>query len=307
MPLGSIIGKILSVVIPVFSIVVAGYVFARLKKSRDLRFMTDYITYVAAPLLVFYSLTDKTLVFENFFLIFASSFFVALAGVGISLVISRKIAGGNPAATLTMAFMNSGNMGLPVCYFAFGRHGLAVATIFFVTMSIVHYTAGTSIASGRGRIRDALILPLAPAALAGIIINRLSITLPVIIERPVKLIADSAIPLMLFSLGVRLWNTDHSEVKLSYTLAIARFFIGILSGLCAVILFGLGEIPAYVIILQSSMPPAVFNFILCEKFGENPELAASTIMTGTLLSLVTIPLLLYVIFVYCPLQSPFGP
>ncbi|NIS74241.1 MAG: hypothetical protein GTO08_02995 [Deltaproteobacteria bacterium] len=299
--LGSITGKILSVVIPVFSVVGTGYLFARWKKSRDIHFVTDYITYVAAPLLVFYSLTDRTLVFENFSLIFAASLFVAIAGVAISLMLSRKIAGGSPAATLTMAFMNSGNMGLPVCYFAFGRKGLAVATIFFVTMSIVHYTVGTVIASGRGKMRDALLLPLAPAALLGIIINRLNVSLPALIEHPVKLLADSAIPLMLFSLGVRLWKIEHSDAKLSYALAGSRFLIGVLSGFSAVVIFDLGEIPAYVVILQSSMPPAVFNFILCEKFGTKPELAASTILAGTLLSLVTIPLLLFLIYLYSPL------
>lgn len=300
--LGTIIGKILAVVVPVFSVIGGGYLFARWKKSRDLRFVTDYITYVAAPFLIFYSLTDRTLEFDNFFLILGSSLFVAASGSVLSLLLSKKIAGGAPAATLTMAFMNSGNMGLPVCYFAFGRVGLAVATIFFVTMSIVHYSAGTVIASGRGKVKDAFLLPLTPAAIAGIIFNRLDLTLPVLIERPVKLISDSAIPLMLFSLGVRLWNIENTDRKISFTLGTLRLLIGILSGFCAVILFGLSGTSACVILLQASMPPAVFNFILCEKFGKKPELAASTILAGTLMSLVTIPLLLYLIYIYYPIR-----
>jgi predicted permease len=44
------------------------------------------------------------------------------------------------------------------------------------------------------------------------------------------------------------------------------------------------------------MPPAVFNFILCEKFSQKPELAASIIFAGTILAILTIPLLLYILF-----------
>ncbi|NIO16897.1 MAG: hypothetical protein GTN70_07845 [Deltaproteobacteria bacterium] len=300
--LGAIFPKIVAVVVPVFSVIGGGYLFARWRKSRDLHFVTDFITYVAAPLLVFYSLTDRTLPFENFSLIFGSSLFIAILGSALSFFSSKKIAGGSPAATLTMAFMNSGNMGLPVCYFAFGRDGLAVATIFFVTMSIVHYTLGTALASGRGKVGDALLLPLAPAAILGIAINRLNITLPVLIERPVKLLADSAIPLMLFSLGVRLWNIEKTDLKLSYTLATMRLSIGILSGFCAIMLFGLSGTSAFAVLLQASMPPAVFNFILCEKFNKNPGLAASTILAGTLMSLATIPLLLSLIYLYFPIR-----
>jgi hypothetical protein len=291
-------GEILSVLFPVFSVISGGYLFARWKKTKDLTFVTEFITYVAAPLLVFYSLTDRELPFESFYRILASSLFVGIAGLILSAVVSRRIADGEPAATLTMAFMNSGNMGLPVCYFAFGRKGLAAATIFFVTMSIIHYTAGTAVASGRGKVRDAFLLPLAPAALAGIVMNRLNVNLPDIIERPVKLLADSAIPLMLFALGVRLFGVKSREKVLPWIIAGMRFMIGLSTGAAAVFIFRLKGMPAWVVLLQSCMPPAVFNFILCEKFNRKPELSASAILAGTLLALLTLPLLLYSIFLY---------
>lgn len=296
MKFGELALQIASVVIPVFSIIGGGFLFGRWQKSPDIRFVTDFITYVAAPSLVFYSLLDKALTYNHFYPILASSATVAILGIAFGLFAARKLAQGSPSATLTVAFMNSGNMGLPVCYFAFGREGLAAATIFFVVMSIVHYTLGSVIAGGKSKLKEALFLPLAPAAVIAIILNRAQVSLPLVIERPIELLANSAIPLMLFTLGVRLSTIKALDKGTSLTLGTLRFLVGLTTGLTCVYFFRLQEIPAYVVILQAAMPPAIFNFILCEKFGKAPELAASTILAGTVLSVFTIPLLLYVIF-----------
>jgi predicted permease len=287
---------IASVVIPVFAVIGVGYLFAKWQKRSDIRFATDFITYVAAPALVFHALLDKDLTYSNFYPLLGSSAFVAFVGICVGLASAKRIASGSPAATLTVAFMNSGNMGLPICYFAFGREGLAAATVFFVAMSVAHYTVGSVIAGGKGRLMEALTLPLAPAAVAAIVLNRAEVSLPPVIGRPIELLADSAIPLMLFTLGMRLSAIKTRESGRSITLALLRLASGLLAGLSAVYLFGLHGIAASVVIVQATMPPAVFNFILCEKFHKRPELAASTILAGTLLSLLTIPLLLYFLF-----------
>ena len=159
---GELVVQIVSVVVPVFSIIALGLFFARWQKNPDIRFVTEFITYIAAPALVFHSLLDEALTYDNFYPILASSFTVAILGIVFGLVTAKKLVAGSPAATLTVAFMNSGNMGLPICYFAFGKEGLAAATIFFVAMSIVHYTFGSVIAGGRGKLKEALLLPLNP-------------------------------------------------------------------------------------------------------------------------------------------------
>ena len=293
---GELVVQIVSVVVPVFSIIALGLFFARWQKSADIRFVTEFITYIAAPALVFHSLLDEALTYDNFYPILASSFTVAILGILFGLVTAKKLVAGSPAATLTVAFMNSGNMGLPICYFAFGKEGLAAATIFFVAMSIVHYTVGSVIAGGRGKLKEALLLPLTPAAIAALLLNRAQVSLPLVIERPVERLAGATIPLMLFSLGVRLSTIKAYDKSTSLTLGAVRFLVGLITGLGCVYFFRLQGIPASIVLVQATMPPAIFNFILCEKFGKRPELAASTILAGTILSVITIPLLLYVLF-----------
>ena len=293
---GELVAQIVSVVVPVFSIIALGFIFARWQKNPDIRFVTEFITYISAPALVFYSLLDKALTYDNFYPILASSFVVAILGIVVGSAAAKKLAAGSPAATLTVAFMNSGNMGLPISYFAFGKEGLAAATIFFVAMSIVHYTVGSIIAGGRGKLKEALLLPLTPAAIAALLLNRAQVSLPLVIERPLELLANTAIPLMLFTLGVRLSTIKAYDKSTSFSLGALRFLFGLIAGLGCVYLFRLQGIPAYIVIVQATMPPAIFNFILCEKFGKRPELAASTILAGTILSVFTVPLVLYVLF-----------
>ena len=288
--------KITSIVIPVFALIGLGSLFARWNRNPDIRFITDFITYIGAPSLVFYSLLDKELNYDNFYPILASSVAVAILGIVFGLVSAKKVAYGSPAATLPVAFMNCGNMGLPICYFAFGREGLAAATIFFVGMSIMHYTFGSMIAGGKGRLKEALLLPLTPAAILGILLNRSQIALPLVIERPVELLANTTIPLMLITLGVRLYTITTYDKSTALTLGAVRFLVGLVAGLICMYIFNLRGIAANIVILQATMPPAVFNFILCEKFSKKPELAASIIFAGTILAMFTIPLLLYILF-----------
>jgi predicted permease len=292
----SLLLQITSIVIPVFALIGLGSLFARWNRNPDIRFITDFITYIGAPALVFYSLLDKELNYENFYPILASSAAVAILGIVFGLASAKKCAYGSPAATLPVAFMNCGNMGLPICYFAFGREGLAAATIFFVGMSIMHYTFGSMIAGGKERLKEVLLLPLTPAAILAILLNRTQISLPLMIERPVELLANTTIPLMLISLGVRLYTISAFDKSTALSLGIVRFLVGLIAGLICVYLFNLRGIAANIVILQATMPPAVFNFILCEKFSKKPELAASIIFAGTILSMFTIPLLLYVLF-----------
>src|SRR5262245_12130397 len=65
---------------------------------------------------------------------------------------------------LVAMFSNGGNYGLPVVLFAFGQEAMAPATVYFVTSSILTYTAGVFLAaagrrSGTGAMRGTTNMP----------------------------------------------------------------------------------------------------------------------------------------------------
>lgn len=91
------------------------------------------------------------------------------------------------AVILTVAFGNTGNYGLPLVKFAFGNDALAVASIFYVTTTILFNTVGVIIASlGHMDLRSAVLgifkLPIMYGVLLAILVKAWGIQLPFAIQ-----------------------------------------------------------------------------------------------------------------------------
>ena len=97
---------------------------------------------------------------------------------------------------------------------------------------------------------------------------------------------------MIFALGYKLSEVAITEVSKSFLAGGMRILFGLILGIISVSLFKLGGVEAKVIILLSAMPPAVFNFVLAEKYKQDSETVASIILAGTLISVITTPVIL---------------
>ena len=284
--------QVFAVVFPVFSLIALGYLFGRLKKI-DLNALTDVILYVASPALAFGALARSDLPLKSLGVIAGSTAFVILAMALLVTLWLRFFKQDLRGLYLPTMFPNAGNMGLALALFAFGEEGLAFAVIFFATTAIIHYTLGLAIVSlgSKGR-KEIFRFPLVYAALGGIIISLSGVELPVFVRRPIDLLGTMAIALMLFSLGYRLVSVRMATLGIASQAALLRIGGGFSLAVALTSLFGLEGTTRGVLILMSSMPSAVINFILAEKFSRNPELVASTVWVSTLLSLGTTPAIL---------------
>lgn len=145
----------------------------------------------------------------------------------------------------------------------------------------------------RGRILDIIKLPLIYAFVLGLFFKGRNISAYFLF--PIKLLGLPTIPLMLFLLG-----TDITRIRLQRTYMKRIFFGlsirmvgGLLLGLLLVFIFNIAGNLKGVIILLSSMPPAVMSYLLAKKFDANPEYAASMVLVGTTLC----PLFVLVIYI----------
>lgn len=189
-------------------------------------------------------------------------------------------------------FANTGNMGLPLCLFAFGNAGFNIGILCMVSMTVIHYTLGILILSSYKKPLEVFRLPLIYATIIGLVISAVEYEIPVPIGRSIELLGDISIPAMMFALGYKLSELKLTKVWLSFLFGSMRIFLGVFLGIFFVNLLNLEGIAAKVMILESSMPPAVFNFVLAEKYKKDSETVASVIMAGTIVSLITIPLVL---------------
>ncbi len=284
--------NILSTVFPVFTTIAIGYTFARLKKI-DLDSIIEILLFIAIPCLVLSSLLKNELHLHEVGYIFLSVT-VVITGVGMLTYLYLKLTQdlSMKGLLLPTMFMNSGNMALPLSLLAFGEKGLAIAIIYYVSVSVFVYTLGISIAKGRDGLREVFRLPLIYATITGLFINLMHISLPVPVVTTIDMIGDATIPLMLISLGYKLESIHINSLKMALSGATIRILGGFLIASMLVYLFQIPGITGKIVILSSSMPSAVINFIFSQRYRLNPELVASVILVSTVMSIFTTPIIL---------------
>lgn len=286
--------KPLSPVIAVFLLVGVGFVFAHWKKI-SLASITEFIVYLGTPSLVFTSLASRPLFAGDIAVLF-SGVFLIFAGVGLLIWLYFLIFKFHSRGfAMPVLFMNAGNMGIPLALFAFGLPGMQRATLLFVIITSFQYSLGIYILSGRGNWTEIFRLPLIYATIAGLSLNLGQLGIPEVIFQPLSLLGQSTIPLMLVSLGYRLH--DFRSLLWGHAIggALLRILGGFLAAYVAVSLVGAEGINRQVLLLYGSLPAAVINFILTEKFAQDPNLAASIVVLSTFFSTITIPLLFWLI------------
>lgn len=241
--------------------------------------------------------------------------FAALAGRDFDLLANWKLAVGGtlvvlgsgllawpvarlmkvPVNTLLppMMFNNSGNMGLPLLVLAFGEAALPLAVVLFFVENVLHYSLGTWMLDHRARLWNLWRVPVIAAALAGLAVSLLGIPLWAPLHTGIRMLGDVSIPLLLFSLGVRLTDSVARDLRLGLVGAALCPLAGMAVAWTVAPLLGLAETQAGMLLIFGALPPAVLNYIFAERYRQEPERVASIVMIGNVAALLFVPLALY--------------
>ncbi len=197
-----------------------------------------------------------------------------------------------------LIFPNNGNMGLPLCLFAFGQTGLALALGSFMVMMIATFTVGLVLVTEGGWRERFTSIAKQPVIYAMAIAVGLLVThtaLPRWMANTVDLLGGIAIPLMTIALGVSLATLKIQFLSRSIAFSLARVLGGLALGFLVCELMGLTGVSRSVVLLQSAMPIAVFNYLLALRYNRQPEEVAAMVLVSTLIAFVGLPFLLAVI------------
>jgi predicted permease len=199
---------------------------------------------------------------------------------------------------LVAMFSNSGNYALPVVLFAFGREALSFASVYFVTSAILIYTAGILVAaSGHGSVRLAatrlLKVPAVYAVAAAVIVLTTHAAVPAAIMRPIGLLSDAAIPIMLLVLGMQLERAVLPKHPMAVAAAVVlSLFVAPAIAFGLAWLLGLTGAAKQAAIIEASMPAAVITTVLALEFDLDAAFSTSVVFFTTLLSPITLVLLI---------------
>lgn len=284
--------EIFSILAPVFICAGIGLCWSKSGKRYDTELITAIVSYFGTPCLIFHSISaveiaPRAIISMAGAALAANAAFIAIGGVFLALARLEQ-----RAFLPTLSFPNVGNVGLPLCYLAFDEEGLALGSTFFAVYAVVQLTAGTAFVSGRFSPASLLKMPVIPATLLAIIFLLTATPVPVWLNNTTRLIGDLTIPLMLFTLGVSLARIRPAGLKLPFALALMRLGAGFGVGLLLAHLLQLDNVAAGVVILQCSMPTAVFCYLFAQLYDRRPQDVAGAVMLSTLLSFITLPALL---------------
>lgn len=283
--------QILLIVFPIFCIVLIGYLYGR-RHSPDMGAVNRLNLEIFIPALIFHIVSGEEFNLGSYQeLALAGAFVVLGSGLlawPVALLAGYKIKTFVPP----MMFNNSGNMGLPLALFAFGEQAMEAAVVLFIVENTLHFTVGLKMMDWKESILGLMRIPIMLATLLGLAFNFFDLQLPAVLLKPIEMLGQIAIPLMLFALGVRLTAVDFKDWRIGLAGALVCPLTGVLMALTITRFFELNPEQFSLLIVFGALPPAVLNFMLAEKYNQEPGKVASVVMLGNLSSVVFIPVAL---------------
>ena len=286
--------KIFEVLFPVFFVIGVGFYLGKNNPKIDTNFITNFAGNIGTPAMIFYTVTTTGVtlsVFVHYFiyaLIMIGGF--AIIGLILLYILKRDLSMELPP----MILPNTGNMGIPICLFAYGSQGLGVAAAIASVIILFHFTLGIFLAKKEFSFDVVIQSPPVYAIIISILFLYFNYEVPKFLENTTFLLTYATIFLVLMSLGIALTRLKFS-FKDSIILASGRVFLGPIIAFLIISNLNLSGFAAGVLLIQSAMPSAILNYLVGSMYSPKKvvDSIASTIVTSTLMSFITIPIVVF--------------
>ncbi|MCE2491266.1 MAG: AEC family transporter [Alphaproteobacteria bacterium] len=286
-----IVVQLIPVLAPVLIAIAIGYAWAKLGRDFDVRFLANMIHNVGMPCLIFSTLTKVDVDPEVFVDMAWASVATHLAFLIIGAFVLRAARLPLSVYLNGMVYPNAGNIGLPLCLFAFGELGLALSTAWFTIDSVMVATLGVWVASGRFTMGDLMRAPLLYAALGAVMFLASGTKPPVWLANTTGLIGGLAIPLLLVMLGVSLGTLRVANLRRAFLLSLLRLGMGFVIGVVAADLFAFDGVERGVLIINCALSVGMVNYLISQYYDREPQEVAAIVVVSGFISIATLPLL----------------
>lgn len=289
------LAQILSTMLPVFLIAGCGALYGRYR-TPDIQGLNTLNMELFVPMLVFAVLADQQAPLQEYTSLALAAAVVVL-GSGIVLYpVARALDLNLKTFLPPMMFNNSGNMGIPILVLAFGEAALPAAVVLFVVEMLLHFTVGIYMLDPHTSILRRLRLPVILASIGGLAVNFGGVPMPQWLLETLNMLGGVCIPLMLFTLGVRMLDVDFGDWKLGILGAIACPASGLILAWPMIAILDLPGLQVAALWVFAAMPSAVLNYMLAEQYQQEPEKVASLVLISNLGSIVVMPVVLGLVF-----------
>ena len=288
--------KLFEVLFPVFFVIGIGYFLGKKNPKIDTTFITNFAANIGTPAMIIYAVTSTGITFDIFkdyfwyYLLAIISF--AIVGIPTLYFLKTKdIIRELPPLILP----NTGNMGVPICLFAYGTEGLGVSASITSIIILFHFTVGVFLADRKFNLNVILNNPPIYAIIFSAFVLYNDITLPTVVINTTEWLMFATIFLILMSLGIALIRLKVFSFYKAIVASLTRMIFGPIIGLLLIYYFNLDGFAAGVLLIQCSMPSAVLNYLVASIYSPKKiiDSVASTIVVSTLMSFITIPIVVF--------------
>ena len=294
---------ILAIIIFVgFAAVKTGYIEVKIKDA-----LSKLIVKIVLPCLIISSISSKEIgkgVLKDFLTVFLMSVLclAVLYGVGVLTAKIFKIPEGTAKVhRLLICLGNVTFVGYPVITAMYGEDGFFYAIIYWLVNDLFLWTFGVfSLQSGekKGAVLKKMINPNTVAFTVAVFMLLFGIKLPPLLFDTVNGIGGLTTYLSMIFIGMALSEVDIREAVKKWWIFAAAPIKMIILPILFIYIFkacGIREIVLGAVVLEAAMPTQTVLTILANECGADYEYAACGMFVTTLLSLLTLPLIGYMI------------
>ncbi len=287
--------KLIDVLFPVFFVIGVGYYLGKKDSNFDTTFITNFAGNIGTPAMIFYTITTTGITLDIFIEYFIYALIIiggfSLVGLFFLFILKKDVISELPPLILP----NTGNMGVPICLFAYGTAGLGIASAIASVIILLHFTLGVLLAKKSFSLE--ILIKNVPiyAILASIIFLYFRWDVPGYIENTTFLLTYTTIFLVLMSLGIALSRFEVVSWTKASILGAVRVIIGPIIGFSLIKYLDLDGFAAGVLLIQSAMPSAVLTYLVGSMYSDKKvvDSVASVIVTSTVMSLITVPIVVF--------------
>ena len=288
-----------------------GFLLAHLKvlDATAQHVLTRTAFYVASPALMVTVLggTDiHRLLSANLLASLGSVAVTATIAILLARLVWRRDGGETVIATFCAAYVNAGNLGLPIAAYALGDAALIAPML--LAQLLVLQPSGLAVLDGLthtpspGISRGRLLLvrlgapfrnPLAVASLVGLLLALTGIELPLPINAPLTLVGGMAVPAMLLAYGISLrfgpgLGAGEPPAQITALVALKLVVQPVVAYLLGAYAVGLEGHDLLAVTVIAALPTAQNVFTFAMRYDRGVILARDTIFVATLISVPAI-------------------
>tara|TARA_B100000989_G_scaffold275959_1_gene235891 strand:- start:1149 stop:2048 length:900 start_codon:yes stop_codon:yes gene_type:complete len=292
--------KLVEVLFPVFFVIGIGYFLGKKNPKIDTTFITNFAANIGSPAIVLYAVTTTGMSFQTFSKYFLYYLFAIICFSLVGIIFLKFLKKDLIMELPPFILPNTGNMGLPICLFAYGSEGLGIAGAIASLIILFHFTLGVSLSSKKLNLEVIIKSPAFYSILIALFFIYFEIDMPNFVINTTMLLTYATIFLILMSLGIALTRLKVFSFNNALISSIARVIIGPLIGFFIIQTFDLSGVAAGVLLIQCAMPSAILNYLVGSIYSPKKivDNIASMIVVSTVLSFITVPIVVFLALKY---------